>query len=605
MGDHWCHDRCQGTATLITPTLLVTTTVRFEDQFPHGIRMGLRTVSAEVVPTEVGMSSAVEIGFGLQPLDEPPLLHRYAVACFEQRLSGIAPCCSHLVTYDAEIASGGRLRYYWAAPDAWDLPLPARYLSGDRAFVGGVCGPRRTEEDCAAEPGCTWRPTRDGGALCIHPSQDAAGANGWETYREYVEACPAPLAPDDAVIGDYRIFLLSERVDEAVIAPIPIGTVYSDGSDDPAAIVAVAGDTVGFGDNVSRPAPVYFGGDGVRRVANDSTALSFWSGADEDWRNYVRPYDGTNVPARGAWMRGDGLDDALDSNDDRGPYHEDFGAPLILGDTPASRRVFGVHLSAASTYYYDRDYSVHLTALTSENLRNFLDPDGDGRQVGFVDAPSPNLIDADGDGLSEYRIVAGSPGPDCIEAVPPADGICWRPTGNDNCGPPPGSSSPATYANPDQRDRDGDRMGDVCDNCPVTWNPDQDYCVALHDVPGAMTNDGESIATGDAIGVACHIIHSPVNEDADLDDIPDACDPCPGRANGGAGVEDADGDGHPDGPDGIPWRTGAGRVAASEMRASDEGITLVIDRGVGAGGEVVSYRFLDFVDPPGASTVCP
>ena len=36
--------------------------------------------------------------------------------------------------------------------------------------------------------------------------------------------------------------------------------------------------------------------------------------------------------------------------------------------------------------------------------------------------------------------------------------------GTDNC--------PNTF-NPDQADRDGDRIGDACDNCPVTFNPIQ------------------------------------------------------------------------------------------------------------------------------------
>jgi len=29
------------------------------------------------------------------------------------------------------------------------------------------------------------------------------------------------------------------------------------------------------------------------------------------------------------------------------------------------------------------------------------------------------------------------------------------------------------YSNPDQRDSDRDRKGDICDNCPDHFNPDQ------------------------------------------------------------------------------------------------------------------------------------
>jgi hypothetical protein len=89
---------------------------------------------------------------------------------------------------------------------------------------------------------------------------------------------------------------------------------------------------------------------------------------------------------------------------------------------------------------------------------------------------------------------------------PDHDGHCdnYR----DNC--------PAKY-NIDQKDTDGDRVGDACDNCPTGPNPDQ------------QDSDGDGV--GDACD-NCPFTHNPDQQDSDGDGVGDACDNCLSVPNG-------------------------------------------------------------------------
>lgn len=172
----------------------------------------------------------------------------------------------------------------------------------------------------------------------------------------------------------------------------------------------------------------------------------------------------------------------------------DSGGPL-LGDYPADSahpagpRVIGMHWLGGTASGSLSSSAVHGDWVNA--VRQLLDPDGDGYQKGELDAHVPGNIDADGDGLSESN----------------ASGVD---TNNDNCDPAQ-SLGDASTANPDQLDSDGDGLGDVCDLCPVVYDPGQESCVDR--------------STGERVGLNCAV------SDRDGDTVPDRCDNCPDEEN--------------------------------------------------------------------------
>ncbi|MBI4719270.1 MAG: right-handed parallel beta-helix repeat-containing protein [Planctomycetes bacterium] len=145
-------------------------------------------------------------------------------------------------------------------------------------------------------------------------------------------------------------------------------------------------------------------------------------------------------------------------------------------------------------------------------------------------------------------------------------------------------------------DRDGDAVLDLCDNCPAIFNPDQrdgngdgigDACRAsagggggcidgdddtvcdlVDNCPG-IANAGQRDSDGDGFGDACDFCtntSSTINQDRDGDGLGDDCDPCPATLKPAPGLcgcaapdEDSDGDGVLDCQDACP---GAGAVGA-------------------------------------------
>jgi hypothetical protein len=89
-----------------------------------------------------------------------------------------------------------------------------------------------------------------------------------------------------------------------------------------------------------------------------------------------------------------------------------------------------------------------------------------------------------------------------------------------------GPGIPATCGPSLAVDRDGDGLGDACDNCPLTANSEQED--QDHDERGDICDN-------------CLLISNPDQADTDHDLLGDACDNCPLLGN--PGQHDQDGDG--------------------------------------------------------------
>jgi hypothetical protein len=167
-----------------------------------------------------------------------------------------------------------------------------------------------------------------------------------------------------------------------------------------------------------------------------------------------------------------------------------------------------------------------VAALHSVDTAGLPDSDGDG----FPDPadacpgePNPDQRDADGDGVGDA----------CDEEPPPdadADGV---PDATDNC---------PTAANASQADADADQLGDACDNCARVPNPDQRD--ADRDGTGDACEDGPPDVDGDGTPDAadnCPRAANASQADTDVDGIGDPCDVCPTFED--PAQADGDGDG--------------------------------------------------------------
>lgn len=141
---------------------------------------------------------------------------------------------------------------------------------------------------------------------------------------------------------------------------------------------------------------------------------------------------------------------------------------------------------------------------------------------------------------------------DCVDYVkngntcnPSSEVVFHRPC-DDYVAPGPGQAATCSpFLAPD---RDGDLIGDSCDNCADVYNPDQkdsdgdgigDACDNCLNIPNSEQKDSD----GDGVGDACDNCIKVANKDqkdSDGDGIPDACDNCPNLPN--ADQKDSDGD---------------------------------------------------------------
>jgi hypothetical protein len=491
-GWHGCIARCEGTLTLVAPNIAMGSRVRFlVNTLPFELGQTTFTAVPSSAPPPDTLTSApptaFELGAAVNAVDDGPDPLAHAVGCLEQRRSGLAPCCKHPYFLDPALPhplDGFHRRVYIPPVSLWDVP-----------FTDPAHGVTVITESTFAD------------------------------YRAYLASCAQPMARWDELVSDSVFFILRDRIDEAVVAPIALALEYPDATSDPVwfETSAARGDVAGFGAGGPGETSLETT-EGIRRVALTATALTRMPAmSDPTTRNpfaWAFPARADPFEVRSS-LNGDGVGTG------GGAAHMDCGAPWIFG-AGADRRVFAANrvCSSIEEPFIDRTYSTYLTPLTAPYLRSFFDADGDGLLRGFRVPAAPDRIDRDGDGLFEYREIDGMAGVGgCLARVPAMPGRCWMPTRNDNCAPSPGGSI-AGFANPTQLDRDGDLAGDACDVCPEVWDPLQETCAVRIAFAAENTPRGEALAAGDPIGRVCALRFRP-NRDADSDGVSDYyCDNC-------------------------------------------------------------------------------
>jgi hypothetical protein len=135
------------------------------------------------------------------------------------------------------------------------------------------------------------------------------------------------------------------------------------------------------------------------------------------------------------------------------------------------------------------------------------DGDGDGDACDPDDDNDSILDDGDSSGTEGDNLCTGGVTVNC----------------DDNC---------RLTANSNQIDTDSDEVGDACDNCPDTLNPDQENNVHPATPAGDHCEDPDSDTVFD-ITDNCPDTANPGQEDVDEDSVGDACDNCPDTVNPG------------------------------------------------------------------------
>lgn len=191
----------------------------------------------------------------------------------------------------------------------------------------------------------------------------------------------------------------------------------------------------------------------------------------------------------------------------------------------------------------NKHFDANADALLSRKIRNLADNNanlgetltcGDFNHDGKLDlaigafTASSSKVSA----IGEVDIFYGGKGPFVLD--PDSDGI---PSSLDNC--------PNTY-NPDQKDSDGDGIGDACDPLPSDPRPDSDHDGVPDVTDNCQTvyNPTQQDTDHDGIGDACDLSPTDPKNDIDRDGVKDQIDNCPRTYN--PDQKDTDGDGFGD-----------------------------------------------------------
>jgi len=127
-----------------------------------------------------------------------------------------------------------------------------------------------------------------------------------------------------------------------------------------------------------------------------------------------------------------------------------------------------------------------------------------------------------------------------------------------------GGNSVDFIADPFYLDDDTDNVINGLDNCPITYNPDQE--------------DTDLDGSGDSCDV-CPFVYDPDQADTDGDSVGDSCDVCPGYDD----LSDFDGDTVPDSCDNCPYASNSGQEDA-DLNGVGDACDFICGDADGSGG---------------------